>query len=145
MGVRGQALVPFQLHVPSRVPSSAPAGHLLPTGEGKLQRTRLLTNPHSRLPNPSLHAPALFDFDHTITTCDSYGRFLRKVATPAQVAAARWQAGPWVLGFRMGVVPAAALRARVTRLVFSGRSLEEMDAHGAEYARAALPGMLRGR
>ncbi|SON95187.1 hypothetical protein XFF6990_200190 [Xanthomonas citri pv. fuscans] len=57
MGVRGQALVPFQLHMPSRVPSSAPAGHLLPTGEGKLQKTRLLTNPNSRLPNPSLHAP----------------------------------------------------------------------------------------
>ncbi|RBC05729.1 HAD-IB family hydrolase, partial [Xanthomonas oryzae pv. oryzae] len=27
---------------------------------------------------------ALFDFDHTITTCDTDGRFLRKVATPAQ-------------------------------------------------------------
>ncbi|RBC51168.1 HAD-IB family hydrolase, partial [Xanthomonas oryzae pv. oryzae] len=24
---------------------------------------------------------ALFDFDHTITTCDTDGRFLRKVAT----------------------------------------------------------------
>ncbi|WP_029561385.1 HAD family hydrolase [Xanthomonas oryzae] len=87
---------------------------------------------------------ALFDFDHTITTCDTYGRFLRKVATPAQVAAARWQAGPWVLGFRMGVVSAAALRARVTRLVFTGRPLDEMAAHGAEYARTALPSMLRG-
>ena len=24
---------------------------------------------------------ALFDFDHTVTTCDTYGRFLRRVAT----------------------------------------------------------------
>ncbi|PPV06438.1 hypothetical protein XBLMG947_2608 [Xanthomonas bromi] len=86
---------------------------------------------------------ALFDFDHTVTTCDTYARFLRKVATPAQLAAAKWQAGPWVLGYRMGMVSAAALRARVTRLVFSGRSLDDMAAHGTEYARMALPGVLR--
>lgn len=86
---------------------------------------------------------ALFDFDHTITTCDSYARFLRKVATPAQLATAKWQAGPWVFGYRVGLVSAHALRARVTRLVFSGRSLDEMAAHGADHARNALPGMLR--
>ncbi|PPU03959.1 HAD family hydrolase [Xanthomonas arboricola] len=86
---------------------------------------------------------ALFDFDHTITTCDSYARFLRKVATPAQLATAKWQIGPWVLGYRLGMVAAAALRARVTRKVFSGRALQEMSAHGADYARSALPGVLR--
>ncbi|WP_115049280.1 HAD family hydrolase [Xanthomonas arboricola] len=86
---------------------------------------------------------ALFDFDHTITTCDSYARFLRKVATPAQLAAAKWQVGPWLLGYRLGMVSAAALRARVTRIVFSGRSLDEMAAHGADFARTALPGVLR--
>ena len=29
---------------------------------------------------------ALFDFDHTVTTCDTYGRFLRRVATAEQLA-----------------------------------------------------------
>ncbi|MDC8639321.1 HAD family hydrolase [Xanthomonas hortorum] len=86
---------------------------------------------------------ALFDFDHTITTCDTYARFLRKVATPAQLAAAKWQVGPWVLGYRLGLISAQTLRARVTRLVFSTRSLEEMTMHRAAYARNDLPGMLR--
>ncbi|WP_126942232.1 HAD family hydrolase [Xanthomonas sp. BRIP62418] len=86
---------------------------------------------------------ALFDFDHTITTCDSYARFLRKVATPAQLATAKWQVGPWVLGYRLGMVSAAALRARVTRIVFSDRLLDEVAAHGADFARTALPGVLR--
>ncbi|MDV2452861.1 HAD family hydrolase [Xanthomonas hortorum] len=86
---------------------------------------------------------ALFDFDHTITTCDTYARFLRKVATPAQLAAAKLQVGPWVLGYRVGLISAQALRARVTRMVFSARSLEEMTMHGAAYARNDLPGMLR--
>lgn len=31
---------------------------------------------------------ALFDFDHTVTTCDTYGRFLRRVATAEQLAQA---------------------------------------------------------
>ncbi|CAD1789816.1 HAD family hydrolase [Xanthomonas euroxanthea] len=86
---------------------------------------------------------ALFDFDHTITTCDSYARFLRKVATPAQLATAKWQVGPWLLGYRLGMVSAAALRARVTRIVFSDRRLDEVAAHGADFARTALPGVLR--
>ncbi|KQQ84294.1 phosphotransferase [Xanthomonas sp. Leaf131] len=86
---------------------------------------------------------ALFDFDHTITTCDTYARFLRKVATPAQLAAAKWQAGPWVLGYRLGLISAQTVRARVTGLVFSARALQEMTAHGAAYARNDLPGMLR--
>ncbi|KAB7763849.1 HAD family hydrolase [Xanthomonas maliensis] len=86
---------------------------------------------------------ALFDFDHTITTCDSYGGFLRRVATPAQRAKARWTVGPWLLGFRAGLVSAHALRARVTRQVFTGRRLEELAAHGQAYAHEALPGILR--
>ena len=32
---------------------------------------------------------ALFDFDHTVTAGDSYGRFLRRIATPQQLARAR--------------------------------------------------------
>ncbi|HHZ30844.1 TPA: HAD family hydrolase [Xanthomonas vasicola pv. zeae] len=106
-------------------------------GEGKS------ATPLQPIPNPRPRHLALVDFDHTITTCDTYERFLRKVATPAQLAAAKWQVRPWVLGYRMGVVAAAALRARVTRLVFSGRSLDDISAHGAEYARTALPGVLR--
>jgi len=85
----------------------------------------------------------LVDFDHTVTTCDSYGRFLRTVATPAQRANARWSAGPWVLGYRLGLVSAAALRTRVTRLVFSGRAQAEIEAAGARYASEALPGLVR--
>lgn len=86
---------------------------------------------------------ALVDFDHTVTRCDSYGRFLRSVATPAQQAGARWNVGPWVLGYRLGLVSAAALRTRVTAMVFTGRALAEVDAAGARYASEVLPGLVR--
>ncbi|HEY0334568.1 MAG TPA: HAD-IB family phosphatase [Stenotrophomonas sp.] len=86
---------------------------------------------------------ALFDFDHTVTTSDSYGGFLRRVATPAQLAHARWSVGPWVLGYRLGLVSPAGLRARVTRLAFAGRAESEIAAMAQIYADVTLPTLIR--
>ena len=85
---------------------------------------------------------ALFDFDHTVTTHDTYARFLRRVATPVQLAGARWSVGPWLLAYRAGLIPAAAMRARVTALVFADRDLSEIAAHGEPFAQG-LPPLLR--
>jgi HAD superfamily hydrolase (TIGR01490 family) len=86
---------------------------------------------------------ALIDFDHTVTTCDTYARFLRRVATPAQLASARWKVGPWVAGYRLGLVSAARLRERVTRLVFTGREAAPLARQAQVYAGQVLPGLLR--
>ena len=86
---------------------------------------------------------ALFDFDNTITTCDSYSRFLRRVATPEQLAQANWKVGPWLVGCRIGLVPARRLRERVTRLVFAGRDADDIAGHAGAYAHDTLPGLLR--
>ncbi len=86
---------------------------------------------------------ALFDFDHTVTTCDTYGRFLRRVATPEQHAQAWWKVGPWLLAYRLKLISAQRLRARVTRLTFTGRHLEDITAQAAGYAREVLPEVMR--
>ena len=82
---------------------------------------------------------ALFDFDHTITTTDTYSRFLRRVATPAQRDGAWRTMGPWLAGYRLGLVSAPGIRARATLKVFAGRVLDEVAAHGQPYADEALP------
>lgn len=86
---------------------------------------------------------ALFDFDHTITDGDSYSRFLRHMATPTQLREARWKIGPWLLGYRIGIVSAESLRRRATRLAFSGADAEEVERIGMSYADDILPSMLR--
>ena len=86
---------------------------------------------------------ALVDFDHTVTTCDTYSRFLRRVATPAQLSAAKWTVGPCLLGYKLRLVSAAALRTRVTRLTFAGRDAAEIEAAGEHHARDVLPAVLR--
>jgi HAD superfamily hydrolase (TIGR01490 family) len=92
---------------------------------------------------PTPRSLALFDFDHTVTTSDSYSRFLRRVATPQQLARAKWTVGPWLAGYRLGLLSAQAIRARITRIVFAGRRADEMAAHAEAYAQEALPDLLR--
>lgn len=86
---------------------------------------------------------ALFDFDDTVTTADSYSRFLRRVATPEQRARAWWLVGPWLAAFRLRLISAERIRARVTALVFSGRHADDIALLAAGYARDALPEMMR--
>ena len=86
---------------------------------------------------------ALFDFDHTVTHCDTYSRFLRRIATPEQLARARWTIGPWLAGYRAGLVSAAAIRARVTRFAFAGRDAAEIATHARAYAREELSALVR--
>lgn len=86
---------------------------------------------------------ALFDFDHTVTTCDTYARFLRHVATPAQLASAKWTVGPWLIGYRLRLLSAESIRRRVTAQVFPGRTPGEIEALGAAYAHGELPRLLR--
>src|SRR5690606_2913007 len=93
-------------------------------------------------PEPTMQL-ALFDFDHTITTCDSYSRFLRRVATPEQRAQAWWRIGPWLLAYRLKLISAARIRRRVTAQVFSGRHAGEIGQLARDYAREHLPGMVR--
>ncbi|WP_314105323.1 HAD family hydrolase [uncultured Stenotrophomonas sp.] len=86
---------------------------------------------------------ALIDFDHTITTCDTYGRFLRRVATPEQLAQAWWKAGPWLLAYRLKLISAARIRARVTRLTFRDRHADDIAAQAAGFSREVLPEVVR--
>lgn len=86
---------------------------------------------------------ALFDFDHTITTVDTYGRFLRRIARPQQLAQARWRIGPALLGYRLGMVSAQRLRARVTRFAFQGGNEETIREAGSRFACEVLPALLR--
>ena len=86
---------------------------------------------------------ALFDFDHTVTHSDSFGRFIRDMATPQQLASAKWTMGPWITGYRLGVVSARQLRQRVIKLAFRDRAEAEIRVQGVRHAHEVLPGLLR--
>lgn len=86
---------------------------------------------------------ALFDFDGTITTGETFPAFIRSAVPPHRL---RWGGAvlaPLVAGYRMGMVPGSVVRAAVVRIGLAGVPFAQLQAHGAAFARDVLPGQLR--
>lgn len=86
---------------------------------------------------------ALFDFDSTITTRDTFAHFIHYAAPPAR----RWWGHPLLLpvfvGYRMGVVSGHVIRASAVRVGLSGVPLTHASAKGEQFAHEVLEQILR--
>ncbi|HEY3500072.1 MAG TPA: HAD-IB family hydrolase [Polyangiaceae bacterium] len=87
---------------------------------------------------------ALFDFDGTLTTKDTFRGFLYFSSSRARIAAGTVVLGPLLLGFRRGMVSGAVLRRASALFCFRNRNVEEIDEQGRRYART-FGTMLRPR
>lgn len=86
---------------------------------------------------------ALFDFDGTLTTRDSFLPFLHHLAgTPGFAAGLARSSGP-LLAYALRLMANDAAKAQVVRQFMGGRSLAEVHEQGARYAREGLPRLLR--
>ncbi len=86
---------------------------------------------------------ALFDFDGTITTGESFPAFIRSAVPPQRL---RWGGAllaPLVGGYRLGAVSGTAVRAAIVRIGLTGLPLAELQARGEAFAREVLPCGLR--
>jgi HAD superfamily hydrolase (TIGR01490 family) len=93
---------------------------------------------------PSLHASplmnlALFDFDGTITSTDSWTPFMRFAVPPLRLAAGRVLLLPVVIRYRLGAVSASLGREIAARVAFQGVRAAVIRQRGIEYATATLP------
>ncbi|MCD9028054.1 haloacid dehalogenase-like hydrolase [Luteimonas sp. BDR2-5] len=86
---------------------------------------------------------ALFDFDGTLTTRETFPDFLRHAVPPRRLAVGRVLLAPLVVAYRIGLVPVATLRAWLVRYGFAGVAKAALDDAGARFARDVLPGVLR--
>ena len=92
---------------------------------------------------PARRALALFDFDGTLTTAETFGPFVRAAAPRWRVRVGGVLLAPLVLGYRLGLVSGPAVRAAVTWVAFAGVPAQRIAAHGAAFARDAIPALLR--
>lgn len=86
---------------------------------------------------------ALFDFDGTITTRDTFTDFVHCAVAPGRIALGRAALAPVVAGYRLGLVPANAIRACVVRVGFSGVPQARVREAAREYSRRALRACIR--
>jgi len=85
---------------------------------------------------------ALFDFDGTITTRDTFRPFLSFAGGRARMALGTALLGPMVVGYELGWIHASRMRAAATYLCCRGRPERELRELGARYGRT-LPRLFR--
>lgn len=88
---------------------------------------------------------ALFDFDGTITTRETFPDFIRLAIPRRRRRLGVLLFAPLVAGYRMGLVPVHTLRAALVRYAFSGVASEAIHRAGLRFAADALPPLVRPR
>jgi phosphatidylglycerophosphatase C len=86
---------------------------------------------------------ALFDFDGTITSNDTWTPFLKFAVRPSRLVVGRLLLLPVIVGHRLGVVPAGRARQIANYVAFSGERASALRERGMEYATGVLPRTLR--
>lgn len=86
---------------------------------------------------------ALFDFDGTITSNDTWTPFVRLAARPERMRFRRYLLAPVAIGYRARLVSASRGRQAVVRVAFEGDDPDRLRRVGAEYAADVLPRTVR--
>lgn len=86
---------------------------------------------------------ALFDFDGTITTRETYADFMKLAVAPRRLAFGRLLLAPLIVGYRLGLVSAIRTRSGIVRFAFRGVAEAGVASAGKVMARDVLPQLLR--
>lgn len=86
---------------------------------------------------------ALFDFDGTLTTRETFGDFIRFAVTPRRRALGAPLFAPMLAGYKLGLVSGTRIRASVVAFGLRGALVEHVRAVGERFAAEVLPGLLR--
>jgi HAD superfamily hydrolase (TIGR01490 family) len=82
---------------------------------------------------------ALFDFDGTITSNNTWTPFLKYAVRPSRMVVGRLLLLPVIVGHRLGFLPAGRARQIANWVAFSGERTTAIRQLGSEYARDVLP------
>ena len=86
---------------------------------------------------------ALFDFDGTVTTRDTFSGFLRFAVPPNRRVLGAIRLSPVVCGYRLGLLSARQTRPIVSRVGFQGEPADSIRQLGRRYAMEELPKVVR--
>jgi len=86
---------------------------------------------------------ALFDFDGTSTSADTFTPFLRYSARPAKLAVGIVVLSPLIVGRKLILIPNHASRPLAARFAFKGEGAVAIREFGGTYARNVIFTMLR--
>lgn len=94
-------------------------------------------------PEPERMDLALFDFDGTITTVETYPPFVRAATPGWRLALGYPPLAPLILAYRRGLVSGDTARAAIARVAFTGVDSGELEDAGERFAAMDVPRLLR--
>lgn len=86
---------------------------------------------------------ALFDFDGTITTCETMPEFVRRSVSRRRLLAGQLLLAPLVLGYKAGIVSGTLIRRVIVRFGYTGVPAASLERSGRDFAQNYLPEVLR--
>jgi HAD superfamily hydrolase (TIGR01490 family) len=86
---------------------------------------------------------ALFDFDGTITKKDMLPEFFRLAIPRRRQRIGKIIVAPLIIGYKLGIVSGAVVRAAIIRLGFSSVPYAHYERKGQEFATLVLPRVIR--
>ncbi len=86
---------------------------------------------------------ALFDFDGTITTHDSYREFLLFSFGKMRFITGILRVSPWLLAYLLRLVSNQTAKEKVTEVFFAGMSRADFDKHASAFVKQKLNSMIR--
>lgn len=88
---------------------------------------------------------ALFDFDGTITTVETFPIFMRRAVPRARLAIGTCVLAPWLVGYRSGAVSGKTVRAAMVRVGLRGVPETRARDAGRRFAQEFLPDVIRSQ
>lgn len=86
---------------------------------------------------------ALFDFDGTITTRETFVDFINLAVPPKRLLLGKILLAPLVIGYKLGLVPVHTIRWAVARIGFHGMAVAAAESAGAKFCNEFLPTVIR--
>jgi HAD superfamily hydrolase (TIGR01490 family) len=86
---------------------------------------------------------ALFDFDGTITTGDSYFHFINYCFGYGNLLLNGLVCAPWLAGFKLGLIPNYRAKEMVTTQFFKGMTKNQFETMAKNFLKQKLNAMLR--
>ena len=86
---------------------------------------------------------ALFDFDGTVTTHDSFRDFLIFVAGMKRFLVRMVAASPWLLAYLLRLISNQTAKQKITQAFFSGMNRSEFDRSAQDFVAKKLNGIVR--
>ncbi|MCX2745856.1 HAD family hydrolase [Mangrovivirga sp. M17] len=86
---------------------------------------------------------ALFDFDGTITTGDTFIPFIKYTKGKFEFLKGAILLSPYIILYSISAYPNWKLKEKFIRKYFKGMEISELEEYGQNFANEVLPGMIR--